>query len=99
MNLEDKNKEIMKYQYPTRPALINELRKNHIVELTTNLFEIQISKREQKMAFYSVSIEPPLDSNNSSLYSKIQKYIEPEKNKIFQKTYYSGYIDYSISND
>ena len=99
MNREDKNKEIMKYEYPTRPALKNELRKNSIVELTTNLFEIQISKREQKMVFYSVSIEPPLDSNNSSLYSKIQKYIEPEKNKIFQKTYYSGYNLFANSNN
>ena len=88
MKEENKTKCLVKYNYPSRPEKNLELRKEKFVELITNLIEIVISKKEQKPYLYSVSIEPELARDNSSLKNKIYRYIEPQLNKIFQSAYF-----------
>ena len=78
--------------YPSRPKPDNSLRhKDEIVDLTTNLLNLRISEKEQKLCLYSVSLLPELDRNNYSLFSKIQRQIEVDLSQTFTKRCFSGY--------
>ena len=56
------------------PKKNQELReRNMAVSLTTNLLKLELSKSEQKLCIYSVTIVPELAKDNYSLYSKIQR--------------------------
>ena len=60
-------------EYATCPKRNPELRTNHIlVSLSTNLFQLEISKKEMKLCIYSVSVNPEIARDNYSLFSKIQ---------------------------
>ena len=96
---ENEKKALVKYVYPKAPPKNSEFRKNNaIVDLTTNLMKLKISENEQKLCIYSVSIEPELARDNYSLFSKIQRTIEPQLNKIFQRKFFSGYNLFASSN-
>ena len=72
--------------YPSAPKHNTDLRSSNMsVQLTTNLFQLEISKREQKLCIYSVSTSPELARDNYSLFSKIQRQIDVELNKYFTK--------------
>ena len=78
--------------YPSRPKPDNSLRhKDEIVNLTTNLLNLRISERQQKLCLYSVSLIPELDRNNYSRYSTIQRQIDVDLSQTFTKRCFSGY--------
>ena len=84
--------EKIKYNYPCLPARNLSLRsKDPIVDLTTNLLKLKISESEQKLCLYSVSLLPELDRNNYSLFSMIQRQIDPELSLQFTRRCFSGY--------
>ena len=92
--------EIVKFAQPQAPSKNTDLRrKDMLVELLTNLKKLEISKSEQKLCIYSVSIEPELAKDNFSLYSKIQRQIENELNKYFTRKSFSGNNLFASSND
>ena len=89
-----------KFIYPAAPKKNPNLRgKDALVTLTTNLIQLKIDKKEQKLCIYSVSIEPELARDNYSLYSKIQRHIDPELNKYFTRKYFSGNNLFASSRD
>ena len=86
--------------YPSAPKHNNDLRSSNMsVQLTTNLFQLEISKREQKLCIYSVSTSPELARDNYSLFSKIQRQIDVELNKYFTKRFFSGNNLFASSPD
>lgn len=97
-NSENNKKEILKFMYPVSPMKNNSLKN---IKLYTNLMQLNltISKNEEKLCIYSVSIDPELDKNNYSLYSKIQRQIDPDLNKIFKRKYFSGYNLFGNTNN
>ncbi len=91
---------IAKFVNPAAPSKNIDLRKNDmIVNLITNLMKLEISKSEQKLCIYSVSIEPELAKDNFSLYSKIQRQIDNELNQYFTRKCFSGNNLFASSND
>ena len=91
---------IVKFSNPAAPSKNLNLRKTDmVVNLTTNLMKLEISKSEQKLCIYSVSIVPELAKDNYSLYSKIQRQIDNELNKYFTRKCFSGNNLFASSND
>ena len=91
---------VVKFVNPTAPTKNQSLRNNDlVVNLTTNLMKLEISKSEQKLCIYSVSILPELAKDNYSLYSKIQRQIDNELNKYFTRKCFSGNNLFASSND
>jgi aubergine-like protein len=91
---------IVKFSNPAAPSKNAIYRKNDmVVNLTTNLMKLEISKSEQKLCIYSVSIVPELAKDNYSLYSKIQRQIDNELNKYFTRKCFSGNNLFASSND
>jgi aubergine-like protein len=91
---------IVKFSNPAAPSKNQLLRKTDmVVNLTTNLMKLEISKSEQKLCIYSVSIVPELAKDNYSLYSKIQRQIDNELNKYFTRKCFSGNNLFASSND
>ena len=82
---------IIKYINPSAPEKDQEFRKRDlVVSLTTNLLKLEISKQEQKLCIYSVTVQPELAKDNYSLLSKIQRQIDNELNKYFTRKCFSG---------
>ncbi len=79
---QDSNKKstaISKFINPSAPQKNPQFRnRDMIVNLTTNLLKLEISKSEQKLCIYSVSVSPELAKDNYSLYSKIQRQLDNE---------------------
>ena len=89
-----------KFTYPMAPQKNSEFRNNNmIVHLTTNLLKLEISKSEQKLCIYSVSVLPEIARDNYPLYSKIQRQIDNELNKYFTRKCFSGNNLFASSND
>ena len=63
---------------------------NMLVTLTTNLFQLEISKQKQKLCIYSISFTPELARDNYTLRSKIQRQIDVDLSKYFTKSSISG---------
>ena len=91
---------LAKFNYPSAPEKNNYLRnKDNIVNLTTNLLKLEISKSEQKLCIYSVTVSPEIARDNYPLYSKIQRQIDNELNKYFTRKCFSGNNLFASSND
>ena len=60
---------------------------------------MEISKSEQKLCIYSISISPELARDNYSLFSKIQRQIDVELSKNFTKRCFSGNNLFASSAD
>ena len=91
---------LAKFNYPPAPEKNNYLRnKDNIVNLTTNLLKLEISKSEQKLRIYSVTVSPEIARDNYPLYSKIQRQIDNELNKYFTRKCFSGNNLFASSND
>ncbi len=89
-NNEKAQKEII---YPKVPIKNNELRcKDEIVNLTTNLLRLNLSENEQRLYLYCIEIQPELARDNFPLYSKIQRQIDSELNKVFKRKFFSGFV-------
>lgn len=83
--------DIIHISYAKAPKTHQELRSNDsVVSLTTNLLKLEISKSEQKLCIYSVSVTPELARDNYSLFSKIQRQVDVELSKYFTKKCFSG---------
>ena len=86
--------------YPSAPPKNAGFRsKDMVVDLITNLLKLEISKKEQKLCIYSVTIEPELARDNYPLYSKIQRQIDNELNKYFTRKCFSGNNLFASSNE
>ena len=86
--------------YAKAPRIDENFRRNNMsVKLTTNLFHLEISKRQQKLCIYSVTITPELARDNYSLFSKIQRQIDVDLNKYFTKRFFSGNNLFASSPD
>ena len=86
--------------YAKAPKKNENLRSNDtVVSLTTNLLKLEISKSEQKLCIYSVSVIPELARDNYSLFSKIQRQIDVELSKLFTKKCFSGNNLFASSPD
>jgi len=83
--------EVTSISYPIAPRKNPDFRaSNMLVTLTTNLYKLEISKHEQKLCIYSVSLSPEIAKDNYPLFSKIQRQVEPELSKYFTKKFFSG---------
>ena len=78
------------FSYAKEPKRNPELRKEQILDLTTNLLRLKVSENEQKLCLYHYSIEPELANDNFTLYSKIQRQIDSDLNKYFTRKCFSG---------
>ena len=78
------------FMYAIQPKRNPELRKDAIIDLTTNLLKLKFSETEQKLCLYHYSIDPELATDNYSLNSKIQRQMEGELNKLFTRRFFSG---------
>ena len=76
-----------------------ELRKEQIVELTTNMLKLKVSDNEQKLCLYHLLIVPELANDNNSLRAKIQRQIDADLNKYFKKKFFSGYNLFASSDN
>ena len=86
--------------YPSAPKHNQDLRSSNVsITLTTNLFQLEISKKENKLCIYSVETIPELAKDNYSLFSKIQRQIDAELGKIFTKRFFSGNNLFASSPD
>jgi len=86
--------------YPSAPKHNPELRSNNVlVTLSTNLFQFEISKSEMKLCIYSVDIIPELARDNYSLFSRIQRQIDPDLSNYFTKRFFSGNNLFASSKD
>ena len=95
-----KSTAISKFINPSAPQKNPQFRnRDMIVNLTTNLLKLEISKSEQKLCIYSVSVSPELAKDNYSLYSKIQRQLDNELNKYFKRKCFSGNNLFASSND
>jgi len=97
---ESQSTEVTSISYPVAPRKNPDFRANNmLVTLTTNLFKLEISKHEQKLCIYSVSVSPELAKDNYSLLSKIQRQIDVDLNKYFTKKFFSGNNLFASSPD
>ena len=97
---ESQSTELTSISYPIAPRKNPDYRSsNMLVTLTTNLFQLEISKQEQKLCIYAVSLEPEIAKDNYSLYSKIQRQIDVELSKYFTKKFFSGNNLFASSAD
>ena len=94
------SKALVTLSYPMAPKKNQNLRNNdQIVNLSTNLLKLEISKQEQKLCIYSISITPELARDNYSLFSKIQRQIDVELSKYFTRRCFSGNNLFASSPD
>ena len=91
---------VTRYIIPPAPAKNESLRtRDMVVNLTTNLLKLEISKEEQKLLIYSVSILPELAKDNFTLYTKIQRQIDNDLNKFFTRKCFSGNNLFASTNN
>ena len=87
--------QLKKFQYPNMPKRDNKYRqdlpKNKIVKLITNLFEVNLKDQFHKFTLFSVEISPTVAEDNSTLLRKIYTAIVlPKLPKSFKKVIWAG---------